>query len=439
MVFRKTSVVLLLGLGMAYVLSGPIMKTQHTRSNYPKLHTTVGYLHANGSPPVDLETFLDRTTQAEVGGLRFDGIDLALHDSYLPLSASDAQIKAFAKNLRERQLTIGSIIAPSSQEPPGSERWLDGIRNSCRIGRRLRNLARRHSEVIQIYYSIDPSAWEADPFGAQQSMILHLCSACSIAEEFGERLALSRSLLDPPNQDWTSVRDLLRRVNRKSALGFHADLAHAIRQAHLQSDKAPKRPETEYEDYDLSHSHSIEASIRAQADGLREWTSTLLVGQLEDSPAPHYLLPSDNAGMVRFTQHAGPWLHVEDGHLNRSLRWLTWDASPFPAAVLMKQATWDKALEMMVSIRDAHGWKEATKGKPARSPAKRKQVRRSTTTRGAASKKKAQTRRSTNKRIPGARNSKLSTHHSRIASAAKKTAAKKVTKNAAKGRLSRSK
>ena len=64
---------------------------------FPKLHNAawpgvVG--KGEGSePPIDLDTMLDLTAAAEVGGVKFDGFDLFLFDPHVSIDASDDELK----------------------------------------------------------------------------------------------------------------------------------------------------------------------------------------------------------------------------------------------------------------------------------------------------------------------------------------------------------
>src|SRR5688572_21442871 len=114
------------------------MTREHSHSNFPKLHTTVGIPQKTGieAPPIKLEAFLDLTTLAELDGIRFDGVDLTLHDSYLSLEAQDSELKALAADVRDRELVIGTLTAPLLGPDPGEEAFLNQVRSCCRIGRR---------------------------------------------------------------------------------------------------------------------------------------------------------------------------------------------------------------------------------------------------------------------------------------------------------------
>src|SRR4026207_346267 len=82
----------------------------------PKLHNAawpgvVG--KGEGSePPIGLETMLELTAAAEVGGQKFDGVDLFLFDPHVSIDSTDKQLEELAGRVRSRGLVVGSVVAP---------------------------------------------------------------------------------------------------------------------------------------------------------------------------------------------------------------------------------------------------------------------------------------------------------------------------------------
>ncbi len=85
-------------------------------NNYPKLHNAawpgVVGKGPGGEPAIDLDTMLDLTADAEVEGVRFDGVDLFLFEPHVSIDATDDQLKTLADKVRARNLEIGSVVAP---------------------------------------------------------------------------------------------------------------------------------------------------------------------------------------------------------------------------------------------------------------------------------------------------------------------------------------
>ena len=66
----------------------------------------------DGEPPIDLEPLLDLTANAEVDGIKFDGIDLILHAPHVDIDSSDDQLLALADKVTQRGLMVGTVVAP---------------------------------------------------------------------------------------------------------------------------------------------------------------------------------------------------------------------------------------------------------------------------------------------------------------------------------------
>ena len=66
--------------------------------NFPKIHNAgwPGVVGKGGDsePPIALDDMLRYTSEAEVDGLRFDGIDLFLFDPHVSIESSDDDLKA---------------------------------------------------------------------------------------------------------------------------------------------------------------------------------------------------------------------------------------------------------------------------------------------------------------------------------------------------------
>ena len=88
----------------------------HT-NNFPKLHNAawpgvVGKGSPGAEPFIELDKMLDMTAAAEVDGVKFDGVDLFLFDPHISIDATEDALKQLADKVTERNLKIGSIVAP---------------------------------------------------------------------------------------------------------------------------------------------------------------------------------------------------------------------------------------------------------------------------------------------------------------------------------------
>src|ERR1700721_3636949 len=83
---------------------------------HPALHNAmwpglVGKGPGSG-PFIPLETMLDLTAQAEVDGIRFDGVDLFLSLPHTSIDSTDDELKQLAESIAKRKLVVGSLVAP---------------------------------------------------------------------------------------------------------------------------------------------------------------------------------------------------------------------------------------------------------------------------------------------------------------------------------------
>src|SRR5437868_10493628 len=92
------------------------MSTASHPHTFPKLHNAawpgvVG--KGDGSePPIELDTMLVLTAAAEVDGVKFDGFDLFLFDPHISIDAPPDEVKRLAEKANQRNLVIGSVVAP---------------------------------------------------------------------------------------------------------------------------------------------------------------------------------------------------------------------------------------------------------------------------------------------------------------------------------------
>ena len=130
-------------------------------NNFPKLHNAmwpglVGKGSPGAEPCIELDTMLDLTTRAEVGGVKFDGVDLFLYKPHTDIDISDDGIKALAAKIAGRGLTVGSVVAPVwfDASAMGDEtkraNWLTHVRKACRIAQQLRKLGQCRAQSRSI-------------------------------------------------------------------------------------------------------------------------------------------------------------------------------------------------------------------------------------------------------------------------------------------------
>ena len=99
---------------------------------------------------------------------------------------------------------------------------------------------------------------------------------------------------------------------------------------------------------------------------LRPWTIDFHVAQNDatvkgsgshDKTGRH-CLPHDPKGKLTIERDAGYWLRDDHGELTKKTRHICWDGCMFPNEVMHQPQTWNDILAAMISVREAHGWKE---------------------------------------------------------------------------------
>ena len=132
---------------------------QHSR---PALHNAmwpglVGKGSPGAEPSIDLDTMLDLTSAANVGGTKFDGVDLFLFEPHTSIDATDDELKVLRDKIASRGFVVGSLVAPVWPPTGGGaamgtdedrKNFLTQVRKACVIGRKLRDLGVRKYGVV---------------------------------------------------------------------------------------------------------------------------------------------------------------------------------------------------------------------------------------------------------------------------------------------------
>lgn len=345
-------------------------------NNYPKLHNAawpgvVGKGHG-GEPPIDLDTMLDLTAAAEFDGVRFDGFDLFLFEPHINIDSNDDQIQVLADKARQRNLEIGSVVAPVWPPTGGGsamgsakdrEQFLTQVEKGCRIAQRLRELGIRPNGVVRIDSACGVADWLADPADGQKRIADTFREACKIAEEHGERLAAEGEICWGGMHSWRRMIELLEMVDRPQTLGFQADMAHTL--LYLLGYNAPEDALLP-QNFDWNDKDRFFDAYATLVAALRPWTIDFHVAQNDatvhgsgshDKTGRHCLATDPN-GKLDIVRCAGYWFRDAAGQLTKKFRHICWDGCMFPNATMMKRDTWNDILAAMVGVRDAHGWRE---------------------------------------------------------------------------------
>jgi len=339
----------------------------------------VGKGSPGAEPCIHLDTMLELTAQAQVDGVRFDGVDLFLFDPHVSIDIDNDGIQRLADKISNKGFVVGSVVAPvwaptgggsaiGSQEERSS--FLQQVRKACRIASALRLLGVRPYGCVRIDSACGVDDWLKDPAANQQRLAETFSEACDIAADFGERLAAEGEICWGGMHSWKDMLNLLQRVNRPKVLGFQADMAHTL--LYLMGHNAPEHALLP-PDWDWSRQEELDGALARLTSALRPWTMDFHVAQNDATvhgsgthdKTGHHCLPSDPAGKLDIPKHAGFWLRGAKSPASRGLKHVCWDGCMFSNEVMMHPETWNEVLAAMISVRDAHGWDENGKALPS--------------------------------------------------------------------------
>jgi len=344
-------------------------------NNFPKLHNAAwpGVVGKGdgGEPPIDLDTMLDLTTKGDVGGTKFDGVDLFLFDPHINIDISDDELKTWAEKFQSRGLVVGTVVAPiwpptgggsAMDEGEGREKFLTQVRKGCRIAKTLRELGVRPYGNVRLDSACGPADWAQDPETNTNRIAETFRQACDIAADHGEKLAAEGEICWGGMHSWKQMVKLLELVDRPETLGFQADMAHTL--LYLLGYNAPEDAILP-QDYDWSDTGRLDDALKQLTAALRPWTIDFHVAQNDGTvhgsgshdKTGRHCLATDPNGKLDIVKHAGFWLRDENGQVTKACHHICWDGCMFPNEVMMDVQTWQDILQVMVDVRNAHGWK----------------------------------------------------------------------------------
>ena len=346
-----------------------------TGNNFPKLHNAawpglVGKEEGTDNPPIPFAQMLEWTANADVGGKKFDGIDLFLSAPHTDIDSSKEDLQRLADQVSAKGLVIGSLVAPV-WEPTGGgsamgsdrerEAFLTQVTKACRIASDLREIGIRPYGIVRIDSAAGVGDWSKDPDGSQKMIAETFRKAADIASDHGERLAAEGEICWGGMHSWKRMHELLELTDRKGTLGFQADMAHTL--LYTLGYNAPE-DRILPADYEWGDREGLDAAYREMTAALRPWVLDFHVAQNDatvfgsgshDKTGRH-CLPKDPNGKLDIAHYAGFWLRDADGNPTKAVQHLCWDGCMFPNALMQDPQTWNDILEAMLSVRDAHGW-----------------------------------------------------------------------------------
>src|SRR5205814_9703698 len=115
---------------------------------------------------------------------------------------------------------------PAMGDEAERSRFLTQVKKACRIGRKLRDLRIRSYGVVRIDSAASPAEWAKDPDANTKCIARTFREACSIAEDFGERLAAEGEICWAAMHSWRRNVELDRKSTRLNS--SHLGISYAV-------------------------------------------------------------------------------------------------------------------------------------------------------------------------------------------------------------------
>ena len=336
-------------------------------NNYPKLHnaTWPGIVGKgqDSEPVISFDTMLEMTADAEVNGVKFDGIDIGLFDPHFDIDSSDDGIKKLADKVASFDLEIGSLVAPIWPPAGGAamgskeerSRFTGQVRKACKVAKQLREIGIRPNGVVRIDSASTPQSWMADPDNNTKLIAQTFREACDIAAEYDEKLAAEGEICWGGMHSWKTMIDTLEAVDRPN-IGFQADMAHTL--LYLLGYNSPEDRILPV-DFEWNDREALKDGLKTLTAALRPWTIDFHVAQNDGTvhgtgshdKTGRHCLATDPNGRLDIPNDAGYWLRDENGVLTKAFRHICWDGCMFPNEVMARQQTWNDILATMIKVR----------------------------------------------------------------------------------------
>ena len=333
----------------------------------PKLHnaTWPGLVGKgpDSEPVIAFDQLLEMTAAAEVGGVKFDGIDVGLLEPHIYLDQAE-EAKKLADKVSKHGLKVGSLVAPiwaGSAMGTADQRktFVEMVRKSCEFGQQLKSLGVRDYGIVRIDSAAGVSDWAKDPLGNSKLIAQTFQEAADVAAGYGEKLAAEGEICWGGMHSWKHMVELLEMTDRKN-VGFQADMSHTF--LYTLGYNAPEHRILPA-DADLKDREVIKAAVKTVSDALRPWTIDFHVAQNDGSvfgsgshdKTGRHCQATDPNGLLDIAHDAGYWMRDVAGNYNQALTHICWDGCMFPNAVMEKQQTWNDILAAMIAVSNAQG------------------------------------------------------------------------------------
>lgn len=348
------------------------MNDAKSANNFPKLHNAmwpglVGKGSPGAEPSIDLDTMLELTANAQVNGVKFDGVDLFLYDPHTSIDIDDDGIKALADKVRAKGFVVGSVVAPvwfdgsAMGDETKRKNWVTAVTKACRIAKKLRELGIRPYGIVRIDSAAPVTEWDKDPKNNTKQIAKTFREGAKVAKDHGERLAAEGEICWGGMHSWKYIIQLLEEVGQPKVVGFQADMAHTL--LYTLGYNAPEHrivPEKFHWEPDVFHS-----SMKKLTKALRPWTMDFHVAQNDatvkgsgshDKTGKHCMATDPN-GKLNVARDAGYWMRDDAGKVTKKFKHICWDGCMFPNEVMFRQQTWNDILAAMIQVRENHGWR----------------------------------------------------------------------------------
>ena len=164
-----------------------------SKNNFPKLHnaTWPGIVgKGDHEPIISLDELLQKTANANVNGIKFDGIDLGLFTPHVKLDSSDDHITRVVDQVGGYGLEIGTLVAPIWPPDGGSamgtqvdrDRFVAVVQKASEFGYKLRKQGIRTNNVIRIDSATSVAEWAKSPVENTKIIAETFRRACDVAE-----------------------------------------------------------------------------------------------------------------------------------------------------------------------------------------------------------------------------------------------------------------
>ncbi|MDQ8184633.1 TIM barrel protein [Pelagicoccus sp. SDUM812002] len=339
-------------------------------NNFPKLHNAMwpGLVGKGpGSEPlIGLDEMLDNTDNAEVEGVKFDGVDLFLYNPHVDIDIDDDGIKALGDKIAAKGLAVGSVVAPvwfdasAMGDQTARDAWLDHVRKSINIAAKLREHGVRSSGIVRIDSAASVTDWAKDPKANTSLIAESFRQAGKIAQDVGERLAAEGEICWAGMHSWKHMIALLEEVGMPETVGFQADMSHTL--LYTLGENAEEHrivPSDFHWEPDPFHE-----AMKTLTNALRPWTFDFHVAQNDGTvfgsgsheKTGRHCVATDPHGKLNIARDSGYWLRDESGQVTKAFNHICWDGCMFPNTIMEQQQTWNDILSAMIEVRRNHGW-----------------------------------------------------------------------------------